>query len=182
MNHYKIKLQSNAQQTIAVQYNYIFCVKATAEFTIENVENKIKINKGYGTRFAKSYKELKVTSATNNNEVELIIGFGNIELPMEFGNNIISTTSVTPDTLTTAVDKVLAANTKTKIADQESTQKELIIQNNGNNDVRIGDSNTAANRGIEITKGSIFILTTTAAVYGLSTSGTTLSIISIKKS
>lgn len=55
---------------------------------------------------------------------------------------------------------------------ENTSRKELILQNNGTVNVRAGDSNTSAARGQRIRPGKSLILTTTAAVKVVAESGT----------
>lgn len=67
----------------------------------------------------------------------------------------------------------------------DSTVKEVILQNNGANDIWVGDSNVApaSNRGYKIEPGASVVLTCSAAIYARCAAGlsSTLSILKISE-
>lgn len=73
----------------------------------------------------------------------------------------------TPANLETKIDDSIAAGATELVAAANASRNEILITNLSSNSapVRVGDSNTGANRGVEVGVGQTITLNTSAAVY-----------------
>ena len=90
----------------------------------------------------------------------------------------VSATVNASNTIQCPADVALTAATATVIAAVNTARKELMIKNPSSNtaSIRIGSITVAANKGFELEPGESTILTTTAAVYGFSVPGESISV------
>jgi len=90
----------------------------------------------------------------------------------------VSATVNQSNTIQSPADVPLSAAVATVISAANAARKELMIKSPSSNtaSIRIGSATVAANKGFEIEPGESVILTTTAAVYGFSAPGESVSI------
>lgn len=100
-------------------------------------------------------------------------------------NEVVITYAFNAETFDGSDDSIGLTTPRSIVAD--STQKELIVQNNGSVDVWFGDTNVdvSSERGTKIKSEDVYILDLTAAVYFVSDaagkSGATISLNSLRK-
>lgn len=90
----------------------------------------------------------------------------------------VSATVNQSNTITPLADVSLTAVTPTVIVAANVNRKELLVKNPSSNaaSIRIGSATVGAAKGFELEPGESTILTTTAAVYGYSAPGETVSV------
>ena len=178
----KIPLDNaRSQSKIDITGTFLYVITASSKTALANigfgeqVQDAVPFKEGQfisGLRFSQIY----VTNTAQAGEyitvmygVESNIGL-KVNNPSSQYNNI---SVIKPTGLDTVADVALTAATVTLISAADSTRKEILITNLSTNAavMRIGDSNTAAARGIEISPGQTVTLATTDAVYGYSVPG-----------
>lgn len=93
-----------------------------------------------------------------NTSLGNIASVGSIDDPVEIAAH---------STLVTTADDSIAATTTEQILAANTDRKEALITNLADNGakIRVGDANTGAGRGIEVSPGQTITLNTTAAIY-----------------
>jgi hypothetical protein len=82
----------------------------------------------------------------------------------------------TPTTVTTTADQSVPNAVATQVLAANAGRKLAIVQNKGTAAIRVGDSNVAAARGVELASGASWEVATTAALYVYQASGSALTI------
>ncbi len=90
----------------------------------------------------------------------------------------VTASVATANTIQSPLDVSLTAATASVISAANAARKELMIKNPSTNtaSIRLGSATVAANKGFELAPGESVVLTTTAAVYGFSTPGESVSL------
>jgi len=95
--------------------------------------------------------------------LEVVSGFG------DYGDNrVVLTGGVSvsgTDSFVTAADQSIPNTTATSVLAYNADRRQAIIQNHGAVDLRVGDSNVSASRGIKVAPGGTVILDTKAQIY-----------------
>jgi hypothetical protein len=74
-----------------------------------------------------------------------------------------------PPVLLTTTDLSITATTQALLLSENLSRVEAFISNNGSSDIRVGDVNTGASRGVKVTPGATVIITSSAALYAYNT-------------
>lgn len=90
----------------------------------------------------------------------------------------VTASVATANTIQSPLDVPLTAATATVISAANAARKELMIKNASSNatSVRIGSATVDVNKGLELEPGESIVLTTTAAVWGYSVPGQSVSL------
>lgn len=176
-------LAANARQQLPVQAEFLYVQEATGAVFIylDGENNKARLEKGlkYRAPAGQTFLKFDIEDASGaQNTVRLAFGYGDYDdkrlaLPSSSAIALAGNAGIA-----TAADVVIGAAALTAIVAANSNRRAIALKNVGANVIRVGDSvNTAVGRGHELQAGETIVLTTTAAVSGFSTAGTTISIL-----
>lgn len=88
-----------------------------------------------------------------------------------------SVTTTLADAITTQADDSINSATATLLLAPNAGRRDAIIQNlDGAAELRVGDSNVSATRGVKVSPGGTLILSTRAAIYAYQNSGAAIDV------
>lgn len=162
---YNVKIPANGHVRMGIQGNFVSVTSASSTFRLETLNgDRVVMREGKNVELT-GFKELLLydESGTENSLV-IEAGIGKISDNEMSGSVGVSS----PSTLSTAADKTLTADTASVISAADTSRREIMIRAPKTNtvNIRIGDSDVGAARGIELEPGQTITLTTAAAVYG----------------
>ncbi len=166
---YPRALQANVPHRIGVPGDYWQLVKCIGEITLE-FDQGVRLTRRQGAYGPGSYREVLITSPVDQT-ITISLGVTNGVAP---GDNDVSfagtiNANIAPITVQAALpDVAIAAGTQQLLASLDANRRELVVRwpSTASGNLRVGDSTTAANRGVELEPGDAIIITGTSAVYG----------------
>lgn len=162
---YNVKIPANGHVRMGVQGNFVSVTSATADFRLETLKgDRVVLREGKNVELTE-FKEFTLYDESGVDNILVIdAGIGKISDNEMSG----SVGLASPSTLSTTADQTLTADTATVISAADTTRREIMIRAPKTNtvNIRIGDSDVGAARGIELEPGQTITLTTAAAVYG----------------
>lgn len=172
-----------AGQSIAVQRvgDFLSCLEADQPF-------EIQFDDGVETEFFKGITydadvEYKKVRLINPNDAEIFVkvafgrgGLKDSRLTLGGGSEVVSVSTVSPDTLTTSAPVDCLDGAATLIAAANAARKEIVITNSGAGKVFVQGAAGGAGEGIPLAVDQTTILTTSAAVHIRNDTGATVSI------
>lgn len=123
------------------------------------------------------YAEIYVTNTAQAGATLTLIylveerGDGAFRVSNPGANN--STVLVQPNATLSTVADVAVAAAATSILAADTTRRAAYITNSGAFPMRVGDSNVAANRGVNVAVGASITITSTAQIFGFGVGGAT---------
>jgi len=167
-------LPANGEIMIDQTGDFVRCLASSAAFEIAyDGAPAFIMEAGLGFRLplGRAYTGLRLVNPSGAPvTLQLALGYGDIQDSRIGVVGNLPTMAVSPNTLTSAADVSVAATTTAMIAAANPGRAEIILQNLGLGDMRIGDSAAAAGRGVLLAGGGTLTLTTTAAVYAYNAS------------
>jgi hypothetical protein len=159
-------LNAGDGDTVAAQGEYILVRSTTAKFHLLIDGQKFSMEAGDKIMVAGGFEEFRIENDVAGAAItlELTVGYGDLTRRTVAG----SVTLAKPAGLSDAADVLLTAGGPADLVSAaNSAREEIIISNLAANAavVRIGTSNAAAARGVELSPGQTVVLTTQAAIY-----------------
>lgn len=175
---YKQTIAANGEDSYAIDGTFFAVLDATGDFQISLDHNPLtdfaaglKVNADLdknGRRLP--FKNLRIKDLSGGaNLVQFIVGYGDFEdarLTLSSALDLANSAN-----LATGADVTLGAALADLIAAANTTRREIIISNDTGAEIRVGDSNIGAARGVKVAAGAVIVLATGAAVYGYSAAG-----------
>lgn len=134
----------------------------------DDVELKAELNDIFRLKDGDSFDRVTIINDSGATlAFQLEIGFGGVETNNVSLSGTLKTAAQGHASLVTTADDSIAATTTVLVLAANTDRKEAIITNLADNGakIRVGDSNTGASRGVELSPGQSITLETTAAIY-----------------
>ncbi len=170
---YTFNLIANQDNKIGVAGSGYFVIDNQSDFSIRFDESTVmnKATKGTGANFVSEYNEVTISS-TVNQEVTIVLGYGDFKDARASINATISATIENSNSVLTYPDKVVTAvRTQLVAASNSRNEIEVGVPSDAVAAIRVGDSFTEANRGSRIEAGQTKFFTTSAAIFAISEGG-----------
>lgn len=180
---FDLVLTANQRVTLPLHSEFLYIQEATGAINVYvgSDNNKARLAAGLQYRCppGQAFERFDIEDASGaGNTIRIAYGFGEFEdnrLALASGASIAVAAN---SGIATTADAALAAGVLSAIVAAKNNRRSIALKNVGANVCRVGDAvNTAAGRGHELQPGESIVLTTTAAISGFSTVGTTISIV-----
>lgn len=170
-NNGTITIANGETYPINVVGNFINVKSADQAFTIRldgTEELRAEQNRRFKLTEDDSFSVVEVVNDSGANlTFQIEVGFGSVESDDVSISGTVNVEIQAHSGLSTTADDSIAATTTEQVLASNANRKEAIIGNLASNSdvVRVGDNNTGAGRGIELSPGQFLTLETTAAIY-----------------
>lgn len=182
-----VPVPANGSVTFEMYGSYVQCLESNlTEFRIGFDDSSTQVMaQGFHAKAEPGERFRSITIDNSDNasalSVRLAVGSG------DFRDSRLTTSAPldikTPTIIPTTADTALVALTAAEILAANVNRKEALITNLGLSalSIRVGDSNVGAARGQPVAPGQTVTLETTAAIWGFSTPGETVTLLEIEK-
>lgn len=177
-----ITLSNGEIYTVNTGGNFVRIKEADQSFTLrfdDGSEMTVSQNIIIKLQPDDQFKKLEVINDSGASlTVQLEIGFGDVQSNTVTVGGTLAAEIQAHDTLVSAADDSIAANTTEQVLAANTDRKEALISNLASNTdpIRIDDSNTDATQGIEVLPGSTVTLQTKSAIFVHNTKGSAQSV------
>lgn len=166
-----ITIANGVEHPIEKGGNFIRVRQSDQTFTIlldDDVELKAEQNDVFQLTDDDEFKSLAVINDSGANlTFQLEIGYGEVKTNNVSISGTLKAALQGHSTLSSAADDSIAATSTELVLASNTNRKEALITNLSSNagNIRVGDSNAGASRGVEVSPGQTVTLSTTAAIY-----------------